>query len=270
MTSAATYRVMQYNVMHQKSGWTTKTELFEIPLAQRGENVAATIRSVAPDIVCLSERHNEWAGIVDPEAMDGAIRLSELLEGSCNAVADDYMACGDTEVANRVPVFYNPDTFRCVDSGVFKLTEEYSFERSENKRTVSWVILEDVTDTERRGQRLAVFNTHWSIMEYKGRSFAEIRATQSREMQDLINSERFADLPRIVCGDFNAGFHDAIYRELVENCRLSDADWTVNGKLTWNNVDHIAAVGVEFKDFGVKRDDVMASDHHPIFADFTI
>lgn len=270
MTSPATYRVMQYNVTHQKHGWTTMTELFEMPFAQRGENVASVIRSTAPDFVCLSERHNEWAGIVDADAMDGAVRLSDLLEGSCNAVVDDYMACGDTEVANRVPIFYNPATFKCVESGIFKLTEEYSFERSENKRTVSWAILEDVTNTASRGQQIAVFNTHWSITEYKGRSFAEIRATQSREMQALVNSERFADLPRIVCGDFNAGFGDTIYRELIENCHLDDSDWTVNGKITWNNVDHIAASGVTFQSYGVRRDDVLASDHHPIFADFTI
>ena len=271
MTSSATYRVMQYNVTHQKHGWTVMTELFEIPLAKRGENVASVIRDVAPHILCLAERHNEWAGIVDADAMDGAVRLSDLLEGSCNAVADDYMACGDTQVANRVPIFYDPKTFKRVDSGILKLTEEYPFERSENKRTVSWLILEDISDTENRGQKVAVFNTHWSIMEYKGRSFAEIRATQSREMQELINSEKFADMPRIVCGDFNAGFNDTIYRELIENCQLSDADWTVNGKLTWNSVDHISASDdVTFQSYSVKRGTVLASDHPPIFADFTV
>lgn len=270
MTSPATYRVMQYNITHQKTGWTSMPELFEIPLAQRGENVASVIRSTAPDIVCLAERHNEWAGIVDENAMDGAVRLSDLLEGSCNAVVDDYMMCAGVEVANRVPIFYNPKTFKCVDSGIMKLTEEYTFERSENKRTVSWAILEDISNTASLGQRIAVFNTHWSITEYKGQSFAEIRATQSREMQALINSEKFVGLPRIACGDFNAGFGDTIYRDLIGNCQLSDADWAVNGKITWNNVDHIAASGVTFKGYGVRKDDVLASDHHPIYADFTI
>lgn len=247
------------------------TELFEMPFAQRGQNVASVILSTAPDIVCLSERHNEWAGILDNDAMDGAIVLSDMLAGSCSSVAENYMACGDTEVANRVPIFYNPAVFKCVDSGILKLTEEYSYELSENKRVVTWAILEDVTNTASKGQQIAVFNTHWSFyIEHETRSYADIRAKQSREMQELINSEKFANLPHVVCGDFNAEFSASIYQELLQNCQLSDADWTVNGRITWNCVDHIAASGVEFKGYTARSDDVLASDHHPIFADITI
>lgn len=270
MTPSATYRVMQYNVTHQKQGWTTMTELFEIPFAERGNNVANVIRSVAPDIVCLSERHNEWAGILDEGAMDGAIRLSDLLDGSCSAVADDYMACGDQTVANRVPIFYNPATLRCVESGILKLTEEYPFERSENKRTVSWAILEDISNTQRRGTRMAVFNTHWSIKEYKGISYAEIRATQSREMQALINDPKFQGLPRVVCGDFNALYNEEIYQELLNNCGLTHADMHINGRITWNSVDHIAVTGAEICSYTARRGTVLASDHPPIYADIVI
>ena len=244
--------------------------LFEMPFAQRGENVASVIRSIAPHVLCLSERHNEWAGILDADAMDGAVNLSKLLEGSCCGVADDYMPCGDAVVANRVPIFYDPAVLRCVDSGILKLTDEYPFERSENKRTLSWAILEDITDTDAKGQRMAVFNTHWSIKEYKERSLAHIRAAQCREMQALINEERFAEMPRLVCGDFNTAYSEELMTELIQGCGLQHADVTVNGRLTWDCVDHIAATGVELKSYVVQKEHPVASDHHPIYVDFTI
>jgi endonuclease/exonuclease/phosphatase family metal-dependent hydrolase len=173
-------------------------------------------------------------------------------------------------VANRVPIFYNPAVFRCVDSGILKLTEEYSFERSENKRTVSWAILEDVTDSITRGTKIAVFNSHWSIKEYNGTSYAEIRATQSREMQALINDPKFADLPRVVCGDFNALYNEEILQELLNNCGLAHADVAVNGRVTWNSVDHIGVTGAWITSYTVRRDIRLASDHPPIYVDLIV
>ena len=45
---------------------------------------------------------------------------------------------------------------------------------------------------------------------------AHIRAAQCREMQALINEERFAEMPRLVCGDFNTAFPSAHIKSACE------------------------------------------------------
>ena len=265
-----TYRVMQYNVLRQKAGWTLRTELFEFPFKERAKNVAKAISDISPDIVLLSERHDEWAGI-DTRAVameDGPVELAELLGGKY-AIAQDRITHNGFTAVNRVPIAYNVNRLRLVDSGFIALTEEYPFDRSENKRTATWAIFEDSGDSSSKGQRFAAFNTHWSIMEHKGNSYAAIRAQQSAEMQTLINDTRFQDMPRIVGGDFNALYNFDIMQALLENCGLTHADMEINGKITWNSVDHIAIAGANISSYSRRRVD-NASDHPPIYVDFTI
>ena len=239
-------------------------ELFELPFSERAENVARAILDCAPDVVLPAEHHGEWAG-VDEGAMDGSVVLVELL-GDGYAIAQDFVTYEGVTAANRTPIIYNSNRFRCVDSGFLKLTEEMPFHRSNNKRTVTWAILEDVSEGENGGKRLAVFNTHWSFAEYKGVSLAPIQQAQTKEMQELINGERFRSLPVAVGGDFNTVYADPLYGDLLKNCELSDADMTVNGRITGNIVDHIAISRAELLSYVIHRAD-HASDHHPIYCD---
>lgn len=267
MTPIANYRILQYNVLHQKKGWTTLTQLFDIPFSARAMNVANAITDCAPDIVLLAERHDEWAGI-EEGAMDGSVVLADLL-GKHYAMVQDEITYEDCTAVNRVPIVYNTQKLKCVDSGFLRLREECSFHLSQNKRIVTWAILEDISDSDSCGTRLAVFNTHWSILEYKGVSYTEIRQAQSQEMQELINSPRFQGIAHIAGGDYNAVYADKLYGELLQGSGLVDADMTVNGKITYNNVDHIAVSEAELTSYAVHRVNE-ASDHYPIYCDITI
>ena len=267
----ASYRVMQYNVLHQKAGWTVQTGLFEMPFETRAQNVANAIKEIAPDVVLLSERHDEWAGIdTGAVAMEnGAVSLLQLL-GDTYAIAEDQITHNGVTAVNRVPIVYNKSKLKLVDSGFIALTEEYPFERSENKRVVTWAIFEDISDFSSVGQQFAVFNTHWSIKDNgNGISYAEVRAQQSREMQALINGSRFQNMPRVVGGDFNAEYNSDIFQELLTNCGLTHADMEINGTITWNSVDHIAVTGAEVSSY-TRQWIQNASDHPPIYVDFLI
>lgn len=267
MTPIANYRILQYNVLHQKKGWTSLTHLFEIPFSTRAMNVAKAITECAPDIVLLAERHGEWSG-VEAGSMDGAVDLVNLM-GKSFAMLEDCVTFEGETVVNRVPMAYNTQVFKCVDSGFFRLSEECSFQQSQNKRIVTWAVLEDVSETGMRGTRLAVFNTHWSFSQYNGISYESIRQAQTKETQALINCERFQGLPVVAGGDYNAVYSDSIYCELLQNCGLSHADMAVNGRITYNNVDHIAVSGAEIVSYGVHKANE-ASDHHPIYCDIKI
>lgn len=248
-------------------GWTWMKELFEQPFSQRAENVAKAILDCTPDVVFPAEHHDEWAG-VEAGTMDGSVVLVELL-GKGYSIAQDFFTYeGDTAV-NRTPIIYNSNRFKCAESGFMKLTEEASFQKSHNKRVVTWAILEDVSESERNGTRLAVFNTHWSFAEYKGVSLEPIRQAQAKEMQDLINGEKFRSLPIVVGGDFNTVYSDPLYGDLLKNCKLSDADMTVNGRITCNIVDHIAVSDAEILSYVIHHAD-QASDHNPIYCDIQI
>ena len=214
MIPIANYRILQYNVLHQKQGWTCMKHLFEMPFAKRAQNVAKAILVCAPDVVFPAERHEEWVGI-DAGAMDGAVMLTNLL-GDRYSTAEDFITYEGETAANRTPILYDNRKFKCVESGFIKLTEEAAFSASCNKRVVTWALLEDVTDSEARGTCIAVFNTHWSFSEYKGTSYAEIRNAQTKEMQALVNSERFRGIPKVIGGDFNAVYSEPIYSDLLQ------------------------------------------------------
>lgn len=266
VVTSTTYRVMQYNITHQEKGWTWIPELFEIPFEERAANVANVIKQINPDVVLLAERFEEWAGIdTGAVAMEnGGVNLIDLL-GDSYGIAGDTITYNGKTVVNRVPIVYNSSKLKLVDSGVVVLTDEYPFDRSQNKRAATWAIFEDLST----GNRFAVFNAHWSIQEYKGNSLAETRKQQSKEMQALINDERFKDMPRIAGGDFNSQYHFDILQELLTNCGLTHADMAVNGKITWDSVDHIGIAGAEITAYKDWRFD-KASDHPPIHVDFTI
>lgn len=267
MTPIVKYRILQYNVLHQKKGWTRLTHLFEMPFLRRAENVARAITDCAPDIVMLAERHDEWSGVA-AGAMDGAVDLVALL-GGAYAMIEDRITYKEETVVNRVPIAYRTDVFRLVDSGFLRLSEECSFQQSQNKRVVTWAILEDVRDAEPHGARIAVFNTHWSFAQYNGTSYESIRQAQTKETQKLINSEKFRGLPVVAGGDYNAVYSESIYLALLQGCGLHHADMTANGRITYNNVDHIAVAGAKVASYVVHKADE-ASDHEPIYCDIEI
>ena len=267
MTVSAKYRFMQYNVMHH--AWGNET-LLAVGLEKRTENMVKIITDVAPDVLFLAERHEEYANVGDDSVdMNAAL-------GSNYVFVQDRIENGTVVI--RVPSVYNALTFRCVESGYIKLTEECSFEQSGNKRVVTWAILEDITETESKGQRIAVFCTHWSTnVQWNDPtiSYAAYKQQQSNEMQALINSEKFEGLPVIAGGDYNATYNSIkkheCYVSLLEGAGLVDASAslaTEENSYVYGDVDHFAVSGCTVESFTILWNTTdYASDHNPIYSD---
>lgn len=272
MTISATYRVMQYNIMHNHVGYASQAYL-EFGLENRKSSVADTVKKNAPDVLFLAERFEEWAGVGE-----GSVDLMQALGHGYalveNTIAFTTAAGGTAQAINRTPIVYNTNTFRPVSSGYQLLTEEATTERSQNKRAVTWAILEDVTDRASRGERVAVFGTHWSVnRKFWGdnSSLAPIKALQSQEIQDLINGERFCGLPIVFGGDLNVTYAElySIYQTLLDGCRLTDAARAVSDTPV-NVVDHIAVSNrLEVLDFFFAGEN-RASDHFAICCDVNL
>ncbi len=254
---------MQYNILHQKSGWGAEKYL-NLGISVRSQNVVKAVNAVSPDVLVLCERHDEWAGVT--VSYSDTVNLSDLL-GNRYAFVEDRIENGKT--VNRTPIVYNTEKFRCVDSGSEKLGEEIAFETSQNKRVVSWAVLEDIS----KGIRIVVFATHWS----SGQPQTLIN-TQSANMatiiQNVLAKKDYARLPVIVGGDFNTTYDNEAYQSLLSSNGLSDADESANGKsgmLTWM-IDHIATSGCNTETFVRYLTDYteQASDHTPIYCDIKI
>lgn len=267
MKTPAMYTVMQYNILHQKKGWSSDEHL--VPgLLVRSQGVARAIKENAPDILVLAERHDEWAGI--PISNNGyeidegvSVDLTALLDRKYVFV-EDRIEGGKT--VNRTPIVYNADRFRCLESGSYELGEEHSFDRSQNKRVVSYAVLEDITDTDSNGVRIVVFATHWS----SGQPQSLIN-TQSESMQtimrNVLSQKDYARLPVIAAADYNVLYPNEAYQSLLSGMKMIDADAAVNNEAVDQSiVDHIAIAGCTVVSFSKSYADYIsvASDHAPI------
>ena len=269
---------MEYNVLHQVEGYATDKYL-AMKLEDRMTEVAKIINETAPDVLFLAERFEEWAGVGDG-AVDLMAALNDHYAIIENTVTYSLTSGGTETVINRTPIVYNTDTFRVVESGYVFLTDLYLPESSNNKRCVTWAILEDVTDSQNRGKRIAVFGTHWSVVKHwtTGESLEYIRVIEAEEVAALVNSEKFAGLPTVVGGDFNAHYtvenKTECYVKLLEQAGLTDASASKATALTpyiFGGVDHIAVKQCAVTHFTVIWNTTdYASDHDPIYCDIKI
>lgn len=258
--------VMQYNILHDKEGW-WHPPFENLGMKVRSGYVETVIRNTLPDILVLAERHDEWAG-VPVTYCDASVTLSEMLK-DIYTFAEDRIENGAT--VNRTPIAFRKDTFRCLKSGSVELGEEMPFAQSENKRVVSYAILEDISKTNSNGIRVVVFSTHWS----SGQEQALVDQ-QSQSMQDVIRSvlseADYGLLPVIVAGDFNTDYNNQAYQALLSGCGLADADMTANGLTYATIVDHIALKNCDVVSMVQKTQapTPQASDHAPIVCEIKI
>lgn len=264
MENPVTYLVMQYNILHHKSGWGAQY-LLDLPLATREANVMRVITEKNPDILVFAERHDEWAGVtVD---YTSSVDLAGDLAGTYDFAEDRI----EGEIVNRTPIAYDKKKFRCVESGSYRLGEEIPFDRSQNKRVVSYAVLEDKTKGESDGQRLIVFATHWSSGQPQ-----TLVNQQSESMQTIIASvlsqKNYAALPVIVAADFNCYYANEAYQNLLSGASLVDVEATVNPAYLSPIVDHIAVKNAHPTSFLLYQPDYTAdaSDHKPIFCEIQI
>lgn len=266
MSFPVTYRLMQYNILHE--GYASQ-EFLKIGLENRKNNVASAIAEVSPDVLFLAERFEEWDGIGE-----GAVDLMAALPSHYAMVENTVTYGGESQegvtVTNRTPIVYNSETFRLVESGYQFLTEEVPTARSGNKRGVTWAILENVTLSDAKGSRIAVFGTHWSTNTHwrTRESLGIYKLAQANEMQALIQSSKFSGLPVAVGGDFNVTYAECyeFFSSLLNGCNLTDAASSAIENAP-NIVDHLA-VSNQFTALSFCLKEVKdASDHFPIYCD---
>ena len=262
------YRIMSFNLMHHASGWGPEA-LITLPFTMRVENSAAQINRYQPDVVFLQERFDEWAGIGD-----GSVDLAEAVGNGYVWVENTVtypIANGSTEtVTNRNPILYNSNVFRLIDSGYLMLSAAVSLENNPTKNSITWAVLEDCTNGENQGQRIAVFCTHWVTTKSQELvDQTELQRTQSQETQTVVKNvlEEYGDMPVMFGGDLNMAYSFEVYQEHLAALGLSDADATVNGASNvWDIVDHIATSGVKLNAYK-KVEAVDCGDHYPILCD---
>ena len=277
-TLSANYRLMEYNVLHQVEGYATDKYL-AMNLADRKDAVAQIINNASPDVLFLAERFEEWAGVGE-----GAVDLMEALDSNYSIIENTItypLSAGGTEtVINRTPIVYNTDVFKVVESGYVFLTDVRTPEEGSAKRCVTWAILEDITETSCKGMCIAVFGTHWTVSKHwsTGESLEPVRNQEAKETYELINSEKFKDLPVMIGGDFNSTYNADVQTEcyviLLNGAGLTDASAamaTEEKPYIYGGVDHFAVSGCTVEKFTIIWNTLdYASDHNPIHCDIKI
>lgn len=268
MNAPKHYRIMQYNVLHQRAGWGEDVYL-NLGLKTRSENVEKAIRDCSPDILVLAERHDEWAGI-PVDYSDVSVDLGRMLDDAY-CIAEDRIENGLT--VNRTPILYKKDVFRCVESGSYELGEEMSFSVSQNKRVVSYAVLEDISNTQSNGLRIVVFSTHWSSGQPQSLTNQQSESMQN-VMRTVLSQKDYSLLPVVAAADYNVQYSNEAYQLLLSGCGLSDADYSVrkDSLMDQTIVDHIAVAGCTAERFMKYAADYtqQASDHKPIVCDIKI
>ena len=272
---SADYRFMEYNILHQAEGYANEKYL-SMDLNDRKTEIAKIINNTAPDVLFLAERFEEWDGIGN-----GSVDLMAALNSDYalieNEITYSLSAGGTATATNRSPIVYNTKVFKVIESGYVFLTDVDPPEYTTAKRCVTWAILEDITETEAKGTRIAVFGTHWSVGKHwtTGESLEEMRIQEAEEMSDLIKSDKFKGLPVITGGDFNSHYTSETktecYVTLLESAGLVDvsaAMATEEKPYIYGGVDHFAVSGCTVESFTIIWNTLdYASDHNPIYCD---
>ncbi len=153
-------RVISYNVLavDQEVNGVNHTLKKRQPLLLR------TMERYEPDIIGLQEVNVKWV----PYLQTNMPSNYSCVEG-ISRNGHTYNTCsGDWDLLN--PIYYRNDKFRSLASGYFWLTESGAMGNSWDSvnmyRTVTWVVLENITT----GERLCHLNTHLVLSGKTGRT----------------------------------------------------------------------------------------------------
>ena len=279
-------RVMFNNVLWG-NGSGTRADKNDIPAAERNRLTAQMVGQYMPDVLGLQEFNNSkrsGAGEYDLVALLSALGYEETLdpkvENSINT--------------NCVPLFYRKETTTLVKSGYHWYENQPNISDGNDKasKSMTWGVFESKVD----GSRYIVVSTHLCTQD------DDIGALQAAEAVEIVRQlESEYNCPAIVGGDYNAPYSEKTYqyfvntagyrnaREVAENttqARTSHPYPCYNKELGMIQPDGGASLSVEssidhitlhndnsitINAFGVVIDEctLSASDHFPIFIDFT-
>ena len=282
---AGTTRVMFNNVLWG-NGSGNRANKNDIPAAERNRLTAQMVAQYMPDVLGLQEFNKSKrsdAGEYDLVALLSALGYEETLDPKV----------ANPSNINCVPLFYRKDTTTLVKTGYHWYTNHPNIADGDKaSKSMTWGVFESKVDSS----RYIVVSTHLCTQD------DDIGALQAAEAVEIVRQlESEYNCPAIVGGDYNAPYSEKTYqyfvntagyrnaREVAENttqARTSHPYPCYNKELGMIQPDGGASLGVEssidhitlhndnsitINAFGVVIDEctLSASDHFPIFIDFT-
>ena len=238
--SAATFRVMTYNI-HHGEGLDGKIDL---------PRIAGVIRRERVDIVALQEVDK---GVKRTDRRDLPAELAVLTGLSCVFSNNFHYQGGQygNAVLTRFPVLSATNSL-------------YQMLRTNEQRGILQLTLEV------HGRRLVFMNTH---IDYRGDDTE--RLLNAREIQAL--AARYAGTPVILCGDFNDTPNSRVHQHLQEifedawELTGQDEGWTFPADKPRKRIDYVwitKGSGIETTEAHVPESD--ASDHRPLVVELHI
>ena len=236
--------------------------------AQRADNVIQIIRQYRPSIVGVQEADDNWINALSQELGD---LYTIVGEGRNDDGSGEHSA-----------ILYLTEGFDCLESGTKWLsytpdTPGSKLADSHYTRIMTYVHLVRKSD----GKEFLHVNTH---LDY-GTTFEE-ELTKREQMRILLAEiEKFAGIPTILTGDFNATADSLVYRKIINNgytdaCNLpaEQRPYTYHGLMGTtgeeSHIDYIFAkdISVMQNSYRVcteRVENANVSDHYPIFAILT-
>ena len=236
--------------------------------AQRADNVIQIIRKYRPAVVGVQEADDKWISI-----------LSQKLGDLYTIVGEGRDADGSGE---HSAILYLTDEFNCLESGTKWLsntpdTPGSKLADSHYTRIMTYVHLERKSD----GKQFLHVNTH---LDY-GTTFEE-ELTKREQMRILLAEiEKFAGIPTIITGDFNATADSPVYQKMINNGYTDACDlpteqrpYTYHGLMGTtgeeSHIDYIFAKDISlmqnsYRVCNERVENANVSDHYPIFAILT-
>ncbi len=203
--------------------------------------IAETVAAHAPDIVCFQEVHERlpWSRMVDqPRRLQRLLQMPFVFQRNLSIGVGGY----GVGIVTRFPVVG---------------AQRWFLPSVKEQRGALEVRLRAPEGD------VSVFCTHWGLN-------GEERRQQAVQMAERVNA---APRPVIVCGDLNEQPGAAGVQELLARAGLRDADAALD-RPTFPageprvRIDYLF-YGGELRLEGAKVVETPASDHYPVFADFT-
>lgn len=292
-TAYAWKRAGGIRVMLNNTLWGDNSGHFDykdVPINERNTLQAAMYAIYSPDVLGLQEFNITKR---DGSSYGTAVALEQLLKdlGYAETISRDVVNSHPKD-KNCTPLFYNTKTTRLLKSEYYWYADQADAsicgDNDRSSKSMTWGVFEDIAT----GQKYIVASTHLCTQ------VEEVRVKQAKAAVAVIDAliEEY-DCPAFIGGDFNSAFESAPYNEFVSG---GYADTRFNAEITTDlgtrhgypvfdqtlglmrpstdyggSIDFIMAKNTSnttINLFGVIADEcsLSASDHLPLFIDFTI
>ena len=256
LTSGADIRVMSYNTLvdndEPNGGWS-----WGQPIGKRPEKAAAAIAYYLPDVIGFQENNYNWhialrELLPNYDYVNADVPEVQKLEAAASLGKKDWMC---------TTMMYNTDTLELVENELIGYSVNY-WGCIQRMRYISMALFK----VKKTGEMFVFTSTHFDAeQDTKGQ---RMRKTQAGELAERINYYKDTyGCPIISTGDYNSGYNDEPIALVRETAGMDSYSGNRGG------IDYILySEGVECKYFTVVNDADLngASDHQPIFGDFSL